>query len=356
MGKFLKKVRGFFGKKSSSWMWIFSAVGLLVVFVFGVAYSYHAGFQSEVNSFLWAKESGSGAVAVKIFHLPVTVVYNSASAEQKTKMEKLLANLVDPTVALKDTALQTTWLDAKTPEAQKLIAQSGLKYLPQIFVDVAIEKHPQFAKFTDYLTKAGGTYFIRLAPLEVLEAPVIKENDHFKNDPATAKVTIFAYESLLCDHCATEQKVFKDLLKLYGQKLAVVYRHFEPGDVNNAYAQGVECAGDQQKYFEMHDKLYADQAALLLELDKVKNDAEAAPILRKELEKSAKALNLKLKDFQACLDAGTHKIVVENQTVDALNYGVNAPPAFFINKNFRLGLQSFDDLKNIIDAELKRLK
>lgn len=369
MKKIKKKLAAFFKHifvtHADHDMWIATSVVLFLGLFLFVLYLFQPEFNKSVNALLWGTQQAGGQIQQKLFKLPVTVVYNSSSTDQKTKMDGFLANMTDPTTALKDTELQTTWLDSKDPKAQQLISRSGLKYLPQVFIDGSIEQHPQFQALKQYLNKAGDSYFIRLAPLEMVQPPSAKADDHVSNDPNAAKVVIAVYERQFCDACADFQKTLDGLLKQYGKQLSVVYRHFDPGTVANGYAQGTECAGDQNKYFEMRQKLYADQSVLSPKLESAlsgladPNDQNAAaaaaqPILQNELQQAAKSLKLNMKDFQACLDSAKYKASIDAQTLDALNYGVNEPPTFFVNGKIQTGAMPSDQLKALIDAELKK--
>ena len=372
MNKIKKKLTAFFKhifvKNADHEIWIASSIVLFLVFLLFALYLFQPEFNKSVNTVLWGgtqQITGTSQSQQKLFQLAVTVVYDSSSTEQKTKMDTFLANMTDPTVALKGTELLTTWIDSKDPKAQNLISQSGLKYLPQVFIDSSIEQHPQFQAIKQYLNKVANSYFIRVAPIEMIQPPVANIADPVSSDPNQAKAVIIVYDRQFCDACATLEKTFTGLLKQYGKQLSIVYRHFDPGDVANGYAQGVDCAGDQNKFFEMRNKLYADQAALSPKIDAVlaklpnttdQNAAELAakPLLQNELTVAAQSLKLNMKDFQSCLDTGKYKASIDGQTLDALNYGVNDAPTFFVNGKLETGNLPVDQLKTLIDAELKK--
>lgn len=334
-------------------IWIVSSVVLFLAMAVFAAYSFQPDFNRSVNSLLWGTQQKS-QTQEKLFHLPVTVVYNSSSQDQKMKMDQFLQNLTDPQQALVNTDLQTTWLDSKDPKAQDLIARSGLKYLPQVFVDVSIEQHPQYQAMQQYLNKKDNFYFIRLAPLENLQIPPVEGGHVAGADPEKAKVVIQAYESYSCDHCATVQDAFKKILKEYPDTVSIVYKHFEPGDLYNQIAQGAECAADQNKFTEMQDQLYKGQPAMLQKFQTFTKTEEATSYARTALETYAKAIRLNMALFKTCLDGAVHQKSIEMQTLDAIDYGINGPPAFFINKNFQNGLLSYDEFKSIIEEELKK--
>lgn len=341
-----EKIRKFFGnvfvKKQDHRGWIIGAVVLLVIFS-GLL------FCSTQPKF-WSVNPPSE----KIFKLPITVVYNESSEEQKTKMEQFLGNLNDPSTALKNTELQTKWLDSNSPEATALLAQSKVYYLPQVFFDKSVEEHPQFQNLKGYINQKGNIYFMRLAPLEHLQVPDPTKGHAVGVDLAKAKVVIQEYESYFCDHCATAQETLKKILKEYPSTVSVVYKHFESEDIYNQLAQGAECAADQNKFIQMQDAIFKGQAAMLAKMETVSGMEEATAYIIKLLQGYAKSVGLNLKTFQTCLDQKTHEKDINAQTLDAIDFGINGPPAFFINKKFSAGLLSYDEFKTIIEAELKK--
>lgn len=85
---------------------------------------------------------------------------------------------------------------------------------------------------------------------------------------------------------------------------------------NNAFkaAEAAECAGDQGKFWEMHDRLFADPTKL--------NPPE--------LNAYARTLNLNMGTFQKCLDGGKYSVKVRKDLADGSAAGISGTPAFFI--------------------------
>ncbi len=350
INKFLKYI---FVTNADHGIWIVSSAVLFLTLVVFALYTYQPEFNRSVDALLWGTQQAESAQK-QLFQLPVTVVYNSSSEDQKMRMDQFLENLTDPTRALQSTELKTTWLDSKTPEAQRLITKSSLKYLPQVFLDQSIEQHPQFQALQQYVNKGEDFYFIRLAPLEHLQIPPNAGGQVAGADPSQAKVVIQAYESYACDHCATAQDTLEKILKEYPGTVSVVYKHFEPGDVYNQLGQGADCAADQNKFSEMQTRMFKGQADMLAKLQTFTSAPDAVAYVNETLTGYAKSLGMNSGVFKTCLENKVHSKDVERQTLDAIDYGVNAPPTFFINKNFQAGLLSYDEFKTIIDQELKK--
>jgi len=119
----------------------------------------------------------------------------------------------------------------------------------------------------------------------------------------------------------------------------LAYRDFPLREIHGQALKAAEasrCAGEQGKYWEYHDALFADQSKL--------DDSS--------LTERSRKLNLDDKAFQACLASGKFKDKIEADRQDGSKVGVSGTPSFFINGTFLSGAQPLADFEKIIDAEL----
>lgn len=100
-----------------------------------------------------------------------------------------------------------------------------------------------------------------------------------------------------------------------------------------------EAAKNQGKFWEYHEKLFANQSKLGSE----------------DLKQYARDLGLDMARFEADLANATTKQRVSDDMAEVNRLGVTATPAFFINGRFLSGAQPFDGFAKIINAELQRL-
>ncbi len=77
-------------------------------------------------------------------------------------------------------------------------------------------------------------------------------------------------------------------------------------------SEAVLCAGDQDKYTEMHATLFANQNALSLEA----------------LSRHAAALGLEMTQFKECLDSGKHAAQIKAAMAEGQKAGITGTPAF----------------------------
>ncbi len=155
---------------------------------------------------------------------------------------------------------------------------------------------------------------------------------------ADAPVTIVAFSDYECPVCRRAEPSVKSVLEAYGGKVRLVYREFPLP--NHPHAQKASeaalCAHDQGKYWQMQEKLFANQQALAVE----------------NLKSYARAIGLDGARFDHCLDGGDKVEAVAASIRAGDQAGVGGTPAFFINGRPLTGVASPERFKEIIDAEL----
>jgi protein-disulfide isomerase len=165
-----------------------------------------------------------------------------------------------------------------------------------------------------------------------------------------AKVTIIEFSDYQCPFCRVFWKdSFAQLKKEYIDtgKVRFVYRDyalsFHP--MADPSAQAAECADDQGKYWELHDKIFAEQE---------KKGQGTVQFTLQELKQWASSIGLDSAAFNACLDSGKHKDEVKKDLDAGTAAGVTGTPSFFINGRFIVGAQPYSTFKTLIEEELKK--
>jgi protein-disulfide isomerase len=152
-----------------------------------------------------------------------------------------------------------------------------------------------------------------------LEDVFITTNNARSEGDAKAKVIMVEFSDYQCPFCgryATEtySKIFDDYVKT--GKVEYVLRNFPLEQLHpNAEkaAEAAECAGEQGKYWEMHDRLFKNQSLL---------DA-------KEMPGHALVLGLNQAEFQQCFDGGKFTAKVKADQADGTKLRVTGTPTFF---------------------------
>ncbi len=159
-----------------------------------------------------------------------------------------------------------------------------------------------------------------------------------------APVTIVEFTDYQCPFCGRYVKeAYQNIIKDYVDKGKVRYilrnlplpfhKHSEDAAVA-AY-----CAGKQGKYWEMHDKLFANQ-----------KEWEGLSDAKDTFIKYGKDLGI---DIKACLDDEAVKKEIGKDLEMARKIGANGTPTFFINGKMLVGAQPFTAFKTMIEEALK---
>jgi protein-disulfide isomerase len=162
---------------------------------------------------------------------------------------------------------------------------------------------------------------------------------------ANAPVTIVEYADFQCTSCAEMYRdALPQLLRDYiasGQVALTFVPNAILGDESLASAEAAYCAGDQGKFWQMHNTLFANQ-----------DGENKGAFSSKQLEAMAKKIGLDEAQFSSCMDAKTHAGTVQNDHAAAVQDGISSVPTFVINNGEPLGWDSWDSLKAEIDAAL----
>jgi len=72
------------------------------------------------------------------------------------------------------------------------------------------------------------------------------------------------------------------------------------------------------------------------------------------LKRFAQELGLDTQTFNLCLDSRKYEALVKAETEDALKKGIESTPTFAIGEQTVAGPPSYDNLKKVIEAELRK--
>lgn len=166
---------------------------------------------------------------------------------------------------------------------------------------------------------------------------------------ANARVTIIEFGDYQCPYCRQFwRETFPRLKKEYIDtgKVRFIYRDYpqpvHPEAMLSAIA--AECADDQGKYYEFHDKIFREQ------------DRRGRDVVRyraPELKRWASDITLDTTAFNACLDEERHKDEVSKDYKDLEGLGLEGTPIFFVNGRVLVGAHPFATFQKVIEDFLK---
>jgi len=160
---------------------------------------------------------------------------------------------------------------------------------------------------------------------------------------ASATVTMIEFSDFQCPFCQRVMPTLKQLRDTYGDRVRIVWKDFPLTSIHpQAFkaAEAGQCAREQGKFWEYHDRLFANQQALEPEL----------------LKKHAVDTGLDAAKFNACLDTAKYAERVQAQMGVGNQLGVSSTPSVFINGRMVSGAQPYETFTTIIDEELERAR
>lgn len=169
-------------------------------------------------------------------------------------------------------------------------------------------------------------------------AVAVSDRDHVKGS-AAAPVVLVEYGDYECPDCLNAWPVVRELKRKFGERLGFVFRHFPQSTIHPhaaAAARAAEAAGEQGKYWAMHDQLFAHQKDL--------GDVDLTHL--------ALSAGLEIYRFQASLEREQHLRKIQDDFAGATRSGVKGTPTFFVNGCRYKGPANVEHLSTAIETAL----
>jgi protein-disulfide isomerase len=158
--------------------------------------------------------------------------------------------------------------------------------------------------------------------------------------PADALVTIVEFSDFECPFCGRANPTLDQIRSTYGDKVRIAFKHnplpfHQNAPLAHEYAIA---AGEQGKFWEMHDKLFANNRALQAE----------------NLDKYAEEVGLNVGKLKEYIASGKAKQVIAADQALAAKVGARGTPNFFINGVQLVGAQPFPAFQKLVDEQLAK--
>ncbi len=180
----------------------------------------------------------------------------------------------------------------------------------------------------------------RLKPLDAEKAAKIATGVVPAFGPADAKVTIVEFSDFQCPFCSRAAEATHKVKEKYGDKVRFVFRQFPLSFHKDAHtaAEASLAANAQGKFWEFHDKMFANQQ----KLD------------RSTLEGYAKELGMNVDKFKKALDSKEFAPAVDGELKMGEEVAVQGTPTMFLNGARVADPTNFDAISSQIDEAIKK--
>jgi protein-disulfide isomerase len=285
-------------------------------------------------------------LALAVFLLPVAAQTPPGGAAWVTATDLPGVDLSKLTAAQKQKALKSLREEMCTCGCQMRVAECRVvdppctdsKTLAQMIVDGVVAGHTA-AQIHNDLTNS------RLAKLRASQNRILGDPESIPvagapvRGPANAKVTLIEFSDFECPYCTAAVKAIDELLKQYPTQVKLIYKEFplEMHPHARLAAEAALAAQEQGKFWEMHDKLFANSRQLS----------------RDKIFALAKETGLDMKKFQNEVDSGKFDKRIDSDIKDGVEAGVEGTPSLFLDGKPFHGPVTVDVLKPLIAEELK---
>jgi protein-disulfide isomerase len=169
---------------------------------------------------------------------------------------------------------------------------------------------------------------------------VVSIEGAFSKGPKDAPITIVEFSDFQCPFCRNSVATLKEVMRQYDGKIRWAFRDFPIPSLHpqaSKAAEAARCAGEQGKFWEYHDLLFDSKV-------------QWTPA---DFKKFAEQLKLEPKRFGSCLDSGKYQAAVQSDIEDGVRLGITGTPTFFVNGRVIVGAVPLENLKKIVEAELR---
>ena len=205
--------------------------------------------------------------------------------------------------------------------------------------DTSVDKQDEIAAIQD----ANKQTLSNAQSVVIKDVRPIDKTDYAQGD-LTALVQIIVYDDFSNSFSADFYDVRKKIVEEFGEEVVIAFRHF-PLRFNQLAvpaALASECAGEQDKFWEMHDWLFTAN----------KNQE----LNQERLASSAVELLLDVKQFEECVASEKYLDKIQTQVDEAKTFGISGAPASFINSEPAPGAVPWEDFTDSSNREREGMK
>jgi protein-disulfide isomerase len=179
----------------------------------------------------------------------------------------------------------------------------------------------------------------------LLQSPKVEityDSDRLRGNPK-APVVIVEFADFQCPYCQAAEPTLKNILVKYNGRVALAFRDLPLRQLHplaETAAEAARCAGEQGKFWQYHDFLFASSSS----------------VEHENLLREARQLNLYESQFGSCLTGEKYKTLIQRDFDDAVRAGASGTPSFFINGTYLNGNVPEAVFERTIEDELSALQ
>ena len=156
---------------------------------------------------------------------------------------------------------------------------------------------------------------------------------------AKPAVTIVEFSDFECRFCRDVQPALKQVLESHAKDVRLVFKHLPLEGHRNAVpaARAAYCAGEQDRFWQFHDALFATESLSPGVFDRI-----------------ASEIGLGLPRFKECLSSEHSRAAVIKDIETARSFRIESTPSFLVNGKLFTGALNSAEWQKIIERELNQ--
>jgi protein-disulfide isomerase len=171
-----------------------------------------------------------------------------------------------------------------------------------------------------------------------LAVAVDQSRDHMRGGQGSRAITLVEYGDYECPYSRAAYRSVTRIERQLGDRFRFVFRHFPLREIHphaQIAAEAAEEAAAQDRFWEVHDLLFARQHALE----------------REDLVRYADELGLDIEQFEVALEDGRHRGRIEEDVSSGTRSGVRATPTLFIGGEVYDGSYMPEELERALRSQ-----
>jgi len=158
------------------------------------------------------------------------------------------------------------------------------------------------------------------------------------------KVTVIEFTDFACPFCKESASEIRKLMEQYKDSVKLVIRDYPIHDNSIDLALAARCAGEQGKYWEAYDYLFAEQ-------DNLKDTGEA---LKANLLAWAEILQLDVTKFNTCFTERRYVDLIKRDYDDGNKLQIKGTPTWFVNYYPITGYYPIEKFQELLGGLLQK--
>jgi protein-disulfide isomerase len=167
--------------------------------------------------------------------------------------------------------------------------------------------------------------------------------DNYSYGTSSPQITIIEFADFACPYCRDSAAGMRKVTQEFPDQVKVIYRDYPLHANSLDLAMAARCAGEQNKFWQMYDVLYANQDRLSTSTDAVKDN----------LNSIAAEMKLNTTQFSSCLDSQKYLDKIKTDFNDAETLAIKGTPTWYVNNYELTGYLSEQKFRELITGLVK---